>query len=194
MITKFIKISAVALTALLISTNVSFAQFGITAGANLSNIGGDNTDDNAMKTSFHAGLTYDLGITDHFFIQPGLIYSMKGAQSDSLSDFKFNTSYLEIPILAKYKLESGLNFFAGPYLGILMAAKFTDGTNDLDVKDQMESTDFGLKLGVGYQLGMGLGFNVHYELGLSNIYKNNDGTNTNSVIGIGVSYTLGGSK
>ena len=64
-----------------------------------------------------------------------------------------------------------------------------------DVKDQTQSTDFGLKVGVGYELASGLGFNAHYEMGFAKLPKEVAGIQpsiTNTVIGIGISYLFGG--
>jgi hypothetical protein len=118
---------------------------------------------------------------------------MKGSQSDSASDNKLTLSYIEIPVLAKYKLESGLNFFLGPYVGFLMSASADPG--GVDVKDFVESTDVGLKVGIGYELASGLGFNAHYEMGFTKLSKEVLGvqpSTNNTVIGIGISYMFGG--
>lgn len=184
------------LVLLLFAATTSFAQtrFGITAGVNLANIvGSDAGDDNAMKIGVHGGLIVDLGITDNFIIEPGVLYSMKGSQSKDDSEIKLNLNYIEIPILAKYKLESGLNFFLGPYVGFLMSA--TGEPGGVDFKDAVESTDFGLKVGIGYELESGLGFNAHYEMGLAKISKEILGvqpSTNNAVIGVGISYMFGG--
>lgn len=45
-----------------------------------------------------------------------------------------------------------------------------DGESD-DFKDEMETVDFGLNIGAGYQLENGLLFNARYCYGLSNIVK-----------------------
>jgi hypothetical protein len=188
------------LTTLFVSTVLfSSAQIkvGPIAGLNLSNMSGDNDDDNAMKMGFHVGAMVDIGISDNFIVNPGVVYSLKGTQSDENSDIKLNASYIEIPILAKYRLESGLNFFAGPYIGLLMSAKVTDGDNDLDIKDQMESTDFGLNVGLGFDLESGLGFSAQYGMGLSSVAKTPEGSTEdvdlkNSNIGISVRYMFGG--
>jgi opacity protein-like surface antigen len=172
-------------------------KYGPVAGVNLANISGDNTSDDAMKIGFHFGGVVEISVNDNFVVAPGILYSLKGTQSKTDSKFKSNLSYLEVPINAKYKLESGLNFFAGPYVGILMSAKATDGTNDVDIKDFVQSTDFGLNVGLGYDMESGLGFSAQYGLGLANINKDVAGasstpSNKNTCIGVSVRYMLGG--
>ncbi len=168
-------------------------RFGPVAGVNLANISGDGDSSYAMKTSFHFGGVVELGITDNFMIAPGIIYSIKGTQDKDDSENKLNLSYLEIPVNAKYKLESGLNFFAGPYLGLLMSA--TSEPSGTDVKDFLESSDIGFNVGLGFDLESGLGFSAQYGMGLTSISKDVAGTSVdskNNVIGISVRYMLGG--
>jgi hypothetical protein len=184
------------LVLLLFAATTSFAQtrFGIIAGLNLANItGSDAGDDNAMKMGVHGGVIVDLGISDNFIIEPGVLFSMKGSQSSEDSEFKINLNYIEIPILAKYKLESGLNFFLGPYIGILMSATAEPG--GVDIKEAFETTDIGLKLGLGYELESGLGFAAHYSMGFTSISKEILGETpsvNNTVIGISIMYMFGG--
>jgi hypothetical protein len=190
------KSKKILLVLLLFAATTSFAQtrFGIVAGLNLANItGSDAGDNNAMKMGVHGGIVVDLGVTDNFIIEPGVLFSMKGTQDADESDFKTNLNYIDIPILAKYKLESGLNFFLGPYIGILMSA--TAGPDDDDIKEFLETTDIGLKLGLGYELESGLGFAAHYSMGFTTVSKEILGetpTINNTVIGISLMYMFGG--
>lgn len=193
------KLILAASTAVLLCFNVASAQikYGVTAGLNLANIVGDNTDGNAMKAGFHAGLAFDFSLSDNVLLSPAVLYSTKGTQDDKESKYKLNTNYVEIPVLVKYQLDNGLNFGAGPYLGLLMSAKSTDGTDDIDVKDLFASTDYGLKAGIGYSMESGLGFGLNYGLGLANILDKEladltDSKSTNAVIGVSISYLLGG--
>jgi hypothetical protein len=166
-------------------------KLGITAGVNMAGIAGDNSGDYSTKTGFNAGVVMDLGMSENLSINVSALYSQMGAQSKDNSSNKWNLNYFTIPILAKYKLSSGLNFFAGPYIGFLMSADAKSDAGSIDLKDNMESTDFGLHVGVGFQLEGGLGFNARYGLGFSNIDKSG-GSNTNNLIAINVSYMFGG--
>ena len=150
-------------------TSAAFAQeiaFGVKAGANLANItdlpeGADSPD---MLIGAHIGPFVKLPINENFSIIPELLFSMKGFK---VEDNALSLSYIDIPIMANYQLESGLNFELGPYVGFLLAAD-AEGT---DVKEGMESVDFGIGLGLGYRLENGLGFGARYNLGLATLNK-----------------------
>jgi hypothetical protein len=210
-------------------SNAQDIQFGAKAGVNLANISGDfgGGDKPTMLTSFHVGAIVDIGLSDQFSIIPEVLYSMKGAklkttttETDIVGGITVTTTnknessnklgYIEIPILATYKLESGLHFELGPYIGLLMSAKQT-GTTTSTVSmtgqpDQTEehefsesstegyaSTDIGLALGLGYKLESGLGFAARYSMGMTDIFDpSGDETYKNTVIGVSVSYMFGG--
>jgi Outer membrane protein beta-barrel domain len=109
----------------------------IKGGLNLSNItinkDGD-LDEGKTLTSFHAGLVADLPISRIFSIQPGVLFTGKGAKLESGNTsgdnwYRSTTRpyYIEIPVNAVFKVPLGQqsSFFvgAGPYLGIGVGGK-----------------------------------------------------------------------
>jgi Outer membrane protein beta-barrel domain len=188
----------VAVCTLASVTFVANAQikFGPVVGLNLANVSGD-VDNNAMKLGLHIGGVVGISINDNLSVEPGIQFSMKGSQDSEESDFKTNAKDIDIPINLRYMFGEGSGFTvnAGPYVGILMSAKATDGEDDVDVKEFYNSTDFGVNVGIGYQLEGGLGFGAGYSLGLSNIVKDGDDFDVsvqNNAIQISVRYMLGG--
>jgi hypothetical protein len=99
-------------------------------------------------------------------------------------------------------MESGLNFNAGPFLGVLMSADIGDN----DVKDFYKPLDFGLGAGIGYQMNGGLGFHLNYNVGLANIGEEQEvfipfvGTVKNefdaktALLKLSISYMIGGKR
>jgi len=146
----------------------SFAQttFGVKAGVNIANL---EASGEGVSMSFDSKTGVIIGgfakfhLSEAFALQPELLYSQGGAK---LGDETFKADYLAIPVMAKYYF-GGFNVQAGPQLGFLMTAK----AGDEDIKDEMNTTDFGFNIGAGYDLEMGLGFDVRYNMGLSNISK-----------------------
>jgi len=187
-----------------------------------------------MTIGFHIGGICQIGINDNFSINPELLYYTAGAKSDVTSSYslmgqniseeivdKITLSYLQIPILATYSLEkeSGFNFSAGPYFGILMGAStssdVTSTVGQTTTKNSTSSSndsansklDIGLALGVGYKLSSGLGFGIRYNIGLASVFKSYTYTDNslgvpiqvtqpaygkNSVISLSVNYMFGG--
>ncbi|SEH92802.1 Opacity protein [Paenimyroides aquimaris] len=191
-----------SMIALIAAGASAFAQqqvkFGPKAGvnfANLSNIGFDNE----MKTGFYVGAFAEIKFNDKFSIQPELLYSSQGTKvSEVLIPFgsieaKWNLDYINIPILAKYYIVDGFSVEAGPQIGFLVKSetKVESGSSagTIDTKSSRNSTDFGLGLGLAYDLPMGLFVNGRYNLGFSDIMKDNNGDAIkNNVIQIGIGY------
>ncbi len=148
--------------------NAQETKFGAKVGLNLSNFTGDVTD-NSMKIGFQVGGFANIGVSDKFAVQPELVYSTAGAK---FSDGSLDLSYLNIPVMAQYKVADKFSLEAGPQIGFLMSAKAkADGIGSADAKELFNSTDFGLNLGAGYDVAENMNIGVRYSIGLSNIAK-----------------------
>ena len=121
--------AATALT--LTSTAQDKTTFGIRAGVNFQNLNGEIGDadlDLKMKTGFHIGVNAEIPVAPEFYLQPGLLFSTKGAKEKLMigDDVKFNISYLEVPINFVYKPTLGagkLVLGVGPYVGFAVGGK-----------------------------------------------------------------------
>ena len=64
--------------------------------------------------------------------------------------------------MAKYYVAEGFSLEAGPQIGFLMSAKMKaesgGDSEEIDVKDDLKSIDFGINFGAGYKLENGLNF------------------------------------
>jgi hypothetical protein len=166
-------------------------------GANYSILLGDHALNYDWKPGVHGGALLDIGFRNHIVLEPGLIYSMKGTKYTKLDDVKLNMHYAEL--LFNFKIKVGyterVNFIAGPYVGYLVAANVTDGSDNIDAKDELAPIDFGLNLGGGIQLKEGLAVSLHYDMGLANINEYIAGRpttpkNTNSAVMLSVMYFI----
>ncbi|PJE42219.1 MAG: hypothetical protein CUR32_05310 [Flavobacterium sp.] len=129
-------------------------KFGVKAGLNNSNYTGDADTDAA--TSFYVGGLVDFAVSEKFHVQPELLYSVEGADEDSMT-------FLRLPIMAKYYVADGFSLQAGPEFAFKIAAE-----NEL-TDEFTKSLDYGLGIGAGYELESGLFFDARYNLGLANI-------------------------
>lgn len=168
-------------------------KLGAKAGLNFANLTNAEAD---MKTSFHVGVLAEIFINDKFSVQPELLYSAQGASNKEEGiEYEANLDYINVPIMAKYYLIDGLSVQAGPQIGFLVKAedKISGGGESMtvDSKDAYQSVDFGLNLGAGYELPMGVFFDARYNLGLSKVNKESDSGMKdikNSVIQVSVGY------
>jgi Outer membrane protein beta-barrel domain len=171
------------------------ATIGLKAGASLTNMAGSDVSSGAAnKIGFHGGLVANFKFGDALALQPEVLYSMKGYQDSNNSKNKMNLSYIDIPVMLQYNAD-GLFFEAGPQLGILAAAKATDGTNDTDVKDLFKTVDFGYAVGLGYKLEAGPMIGLRYNGGITSAFKDIAGTTIkahNSAFQLYVGYMFGG--
>lgn len=177
---KKLIVTIIALS-LLVCVSSVFAQTatgitgkGVKVGLNMAKAtGGDVGDGAKTYMGFAVGGYITYAFSDMFAVQPELQYTMKGTKYDvGGTTSKVKLSYIEIPILAKILLSGGEkikpSFYIGPGIGFLMSAK----AEDVDIKDNMKSTDLGLIGGVGADYLMGahkITFDLRYEAGLTKL-------------------------
>lgn len=141
-------------------------SFGIRAGANYSNFtnAGFSTDPLA---GYNAGITANLKLSEHWSIVEDVLYSTEGAKSTSPDFGKGNVklSYIDVPIMYRYKSNPGLFFEFGEQAGIKIQEDVLGVTNSNFAK----RVNFGAAGGLGYQSPSGLGISLRYIYGLSNI-------------------------
>lgn len=187
------------LTAILI-TSAAVAQhgntpkghlsLGIKGGLNLYNINNDNDLEYDYKVGYHFGLLGHIHINRYFAVQPEVVYSLQGAKykvNDVTTDL--NLSYINVPVLLQYMFDNGLRLQAGPQLGLLIAAKSKAGNTTTDYKENLKPIDLALSIGAGYIFPpVGLGIDLRYNHGLTNINDSGDVTSTNRGLQLGLFY------
>lgn len=152
-------------------------RVGIKGGLNVSNLYIEDVDDENARYGFHLGVYTQLFESDKFAIQPELLYSTKGNRTtyDELGfqgDVKFNLNYLDIPVLAVFKLGDAAEIHIGPYFGYLISASSDidgdfDDYQELDRKDY-KAWDYGISGGVGFNVGV-VQIGARYNYGLQKI-------------------------
>ncbi len=158
------------------------ARAGIKGGINVSNLYVNNVDDENSRIGFHIGLYGQMPITQLFAIQPELNYSTKGTKTvyngAINQSVKFNLDYLDLPLLAVFKLGKVAEIQLGAYGGYLVNANVKtegdigDGTRELN-RDNFNKFDYGLVGGLGLNFGQ-LQVGARYNYGLQKV-ANSDG-------------------
>lgn len=206
------KISLIAAIGLFFMINYDAAaqemKSGIKGGLNVSNLYIDEVNDENARYGLHVGLFTQYPLGDVFAIQPELVYSTKGSRAEydvlgQEGDVKFNLNYVELPLLAVFKLGESAEIHAGAYLGYLLAANVStegdlgDDYQELD-RDHFKSFDYGL---AG---GFALNFNpvtlgLRYNYGLKKLADSNAadavlGDSKNSVAQIYIALNFAGNQ
>lgn len=159
---------------------------GIKGGLNLSNFITDEVTDDNVRVGFHVGVYTQLFNSNAFAIQPEVNYSTKGNRATFESGIidqenKFNLNYIDIPILAVFKLGEVVEIHAGPYWAYLVGANIdTDGDleddfNQLD-RDNFDKWDYGLVGGIGFNLNK-VQIGARYNYGLNEIAESEGAKN-----------------
>ncbi len=168
-----------------VSTNTAVAQMraGIKGGLNVSNLYVDDVEDENARYGFNVGVYGQILSSDVFAIQPELLFSTKGTKAEYGGNFfdqniKFNLNYLDLPVLAVFKLGESAEIHVGPYVSYLLSANIShdgdlgSGVQELD-KDNFRSFDYGLSGGFGLNFGS-LQVGARYNYGLAKIADDDD--------------------
>jgi len=150
--------------------------FGLKAGFSLAN--NVWSDDDGMEKSLIRptfGVFALIKLSPMLAVQSELNYRTMGEWWDDDGDKIVETfNYLHIPVLIRARLMSEGTFvpvvFAGPVVGFLLSAKEAG----YDIKDFFKTTDFGVDLGLGAEIGTGKVkglLDLRYYLGLTNAYS-----------------------
>ena len=182
----------------------SDVTYGIRAGVNFQNLNGKDSDgdklENDLKTGFNGGVNAEIPVGIDFYLQPGLLFSTKGAKYNFLgTEATRNISYLELPINFLYKPELGeghLLLGFGPYAAYALGGKIkADGTDiDMEFGNEVGETkpfDAGANLLAGYEFSNNLSFQLNAGLGLINMYNRPDGDSESSLKNTGFGVSLG---
>ena len=173
---------------------------GVRGGVNFANesITGDEEGaalDWQLRAVFGGFVTWR--VTTWLEFQPEVLYSMKGGKSDEFGiDSKVLLDYLEVPLLARKTFgapdATRFYFAGGPSIGVLLRARtradFGSSTEELDIKDDAETLDFGVVVAGGVEFGS-IVVDGRYTHGFSDIDK--DTSDTVKITNRAVSLTVG---
>lgn len=175
-------VSAVAISMITFTdAQAQFARTGIKGGLNLSNLYVNDADDENARIGWHAGFYGQIFATEAFAIQPEVNFSTKGTGVTRINatsaryESKFNLSYIDIPVLAVFKLGEVAEIHAGAYWAYLLGAEIRNNDNDPDNefdtidRKNFDDWDYGLVGGIGFNLGEGAQLGVRYNYGLNEI-------------------------
>jgi len=168
------------------------SRFGLKTGLNFSKFKSDDSAVNDMsynRTAFHIGALIAFKVSEKVSIQPELYYSSEGGTfkyqevgENGITNMRTNisTNYMSLPIMVQYYTGKHLFFEAGPQMDFLVSASsktnainhFEANTAEVaDFMDSMESFNYGLGFGIGYQADNGVFINTRYVMGFPDLSK-----------------------
>ncbi|SDE69550.1 Outer membrane protein beta-barrel domain-containing protein [Mucilaginibacter pineti] len=182
-------------------------ELGVNTGVNFSTVINSQATNTNYHTGFNAGVAADYYFSDRWSIKAKALYDQKGwnngfiisdqSGSSSVLTTNFKLNYISIPVMANWHFGKTRNWYLnfGPYVGILTSASETASNTDL--KDYLNSTDFGLALGIGVKIPVSEKVKVFFEYdgqsGFTDIVKNNQGTslqNNRGSLNVGLNFIL----
>ncbi len=130
-------------------------RFGVYGGVNLAGLNDGFLSKFSVNPplGIHIGALYEMELTEKIAFRPKLVYSQQGDREDSeirttfgsfALDYKLN--YLNAPL--QFKFFSQPYLLVGPQIGYLLSID----KGDVDVGDLDSSFDYGVSVGVGYDM------------------------------------------
>lgn len=191
------------------TVNAGRTTFGLRAGVNLQNINGKdaagNNLENSLNTGFHAGVNAEIPVGTGSYLQPGVLYSTKGAEWSN--GIKTTLNYVEIPVNFIYKPILGTGNMVlgfGPYaaFGLGGKAKYPNG-NEGDISfdeefntaentyEQFKGFDAGANVLAGYEFANRVSVQLNAQLGLVDINPERSGNDQTRWRNTGFGLSLG---
>jgi hypothetical protein len=170
-------------------TSQAQVTFGARAGINFQNVKGEDgngmDDNNKIKTGVNLGVNAEIPVAPEFYVQPGILFTTKGAKDKTYRKINARYSYIEIPINLLFKPELGdgkLLLGFGPYVAFAVGGSYTNANGDKRdyefankitlaeaTTPHAKRMDFGGNLLAGYELSSKLSFQLNAQLGMVKI-------------------------
>lgn len=183
--------------------------FGVRAGLNASKqYSMDDFADRGFRLGYQVGLTADINVVQSFSVNTGVMMIQKGWKWDyednrGKKKVTDNATYLEIPLLASYRVklsdQAQFQLNLGPYFAFGISGdqevknSFPNGDNykisSYDEFDGGKKFDCGLSIGAGFTLS-NIYVGLNYERGLVNVSRNENKQFQNGSIALSLGYNF----
>ena len=196
----------IALMCTILATGAAMAQekftFGPKIGVDYTHYWGENVE-HGGHLNYQAGVFMEYRFTSKFSIAPEVVFAAQGGKYD----FKRNiegidvelketdhVNYINGPVMLKYYVAPALSIDFGPQVGFNVYSKNTiEGKVEklkeketTDMKKYTKTVDFGLGLGLTYNITEEVFIQARYTMGLTKVFNvDDDSKNGNGQIAIG---------
>jgi hypothetical protein len=153
-------------------------QLGLKGGVNISDFVGSSNSNSAQYSAlagWNAGAFVNFMLGHHFSISPEILYSTAGAKiqettignnSNTTVSENFKLAYLSVPVMAKYRFTGGFFLETGPEVNFNIS---NSNWQNQSVKSLTNSSEFAWGAGLGYHSPIGLGIDLRYNVGITNV-------------------------
>lgn len=184
---------ALAFTTLTMSAQDE-SKITVYAGLGTSTLTGDDSDHIKGAFAYKIGANYDVAVSESFSIIPGIEFANKPFENKNISG-AINRYYLQIPVLAAYKINLNdnmkLSLKAGPYAGYGLFGSDIDyyggGQSNVFDKNDCDRFDAGVQVGASLDFEK---FTVGLEFSRSFTKYNSDFKFYTQGIGVVIGYKL----
>ncbi|MCL2062820.1 MAG: PorT family protein [Candidatus Cloacimonetes bacterium] len=192
-----------------VSLSAYESGFVVFGGATMS-WASDDFSDADSKIGFHGGVSMEhFGVIENAIFETGIRFNMKGFTfSESESEYGYSYSFEEdvsinyIDFFAKAKLDIGdlpIYPYFGAYAAFMLSANssgyfrdnYSNDSWDEDIKDELNTLDFGLLLGADLVFQDKFYIGVGFDLGLSKFFEDKYGGETWSAKTRAVLFSVG---
>lgn len=163
-------------------------KFAVGTGLNVNNnkTNGENLNDihSVSSLDFNVAVKEQLKLTDRLLFRTGLWLQEKTIRFDEdgfYNDaFEFNTLYLSVPVTFEFMFTKGFSVYTG-YIADFKLNDYCRTDDDLNGCEQLTESEnivHNATLGVTFNAGGLIAFDVNYQHALSDTYKKETGKNT----------------
>lgn len=182
---------AIALMCTILATGAAMAQkqftFGPKIGVDYTHYWGEDVE-HGGQLNYQAGLFMEYRFTNKFSIAPEVVFAAQGGKYEITklgATYKEtdHINYINVPVMLKYYVCPEVSIDFGPQVGFNVYSKNTSevkaggegGKITTDLKDYTNSVDFGVGLGLTYNIAKDVFVQGRYTMSLTKVYdsKNN---------------------
>lgn len=188
----------IALMCVFMATGTAMAQFtfGPKVGVDYTHYWGKDVE-HGGQFNYQAGLFFEYRMSDKFAIAPEIVFAAQGGKYDYVLGVTFketdHVNYINVPVMLKYYVTYDLSIDFGPQVGFNVYSKNTrevkSGSEKIkettDAKDITKAVDFGLGLGLTYDITDDVFIQGRYTMGMTEVFKHSKAKNGNAQISIG---------
>lgn len=183
-------------------------KVGMKAGGSLSTQRrSDANTTNLLSThsfrGYQAGLVADVKLTDHLYLQPQVLYALKGAKYKTFYgvNTKLSMQNIEMPLNVLYKKDMSFGkLFAGggPVVSYGFAGKVEQNGNTQKlyktINKNWKRTEISANMVAGLEFDNGFFGSINYQRGFQDLYKTNSANVKNNSVSLTIGYFLDGGK